>query len=109
MFGEPEFIEYALGWLIEVPAVLEQRRLFSAPKSLVAAGPWTLLVMSYLTTPHTVEIRARALLLRAESIIASIAIVLMVAALVLRSEERRVGKSVDLGGRRIIKKKTYIK
>src|SRR3712207_9186984 len=24
-----------------------------------------------------------------------------------RSEERRVGKSVDLGGRRIIKKKTY--
>src|SRR2546430_16787961 len=26
--------------------------------------------------------------------------------LVLRSEERRVGKSVDLGGRRIIKKKT---
>ena len=26
-----------------------------------------------------------------------------------RSEERRVGKSVDLGGRRIIKKKTNIK
>ena len=26
--------------------------------------------------------------------------------LFLRSEERRVGKSVDLGGRRIIKKKT---
>src|SRR3712207_8194235 len=25
-----------------------------------------------------------------------------------RSEERRVGKSVDLGGRRIIKKKTHI-
>src|SRR5690554_7309781 len=25
----------------------------------------------------------------------------------VRSEERRVGKSVDLGGRRVIKKKTY--
>ena len=27
--------------------------------------------------------------------------------LIVRSEERREGKSVDLGGRRIIKKKTH--
>src|SRR6202522_1534565 len=31
----------------------------------------------------------------------------LVCRLLLRSEERRVGKSVDLGGRRIIKKKMF--
>lgn len=40
--------------------------------------------MKYLSTPHGIELRIRAGLLRAEAVIASVAIVLMVGALVLQ-------------------------
>ncbi|MFV2091549.1 MAG: TRAP transporter small permease [Hyphomicrobiales bacterium] len=44
--------------------------------------------MNSLSTPHTVELRARAILLRTEAVIASVAIVMMVGALVLQVSAR---------------------
>ena len=56
--------------------------------------------MSHNVTPNTSRVELRKTL-------TLVPVVMMGLAYMQRSEERRVGKGVDLGGRRIIKKKNH--